>query len=725
MLFFLALFVPTGILVIQAYSQLKWEAFHQYNVQAEELTRRIDGRLGALIKQEESRAFTDYSFLNVAGDPSANFLQRSPLSTFPLPDGLPGALGYFQVDATGRLSTPLLPEGEVGYKLYGISDAELEQRLAAQNKMHEILSKNRLVRTETKLPAAIFVEKEPIPLKGIMIPSAEMAEANVAQEEIADDGMAFSSSSTHSKVEEFETDAQAAFDRLSSKDVQAPNERRGGGKNSLGRVADLRLDLGYQQRIIEEKVAQEKRQVAKQKKPPKTKAKDEKEKRDKSVQAKQDADIQPITRPIALAPKRSIITQLRKERSVLAETPQLQEELLSGSLLKKPEVKVRIFESEVDGFQLSLLDSGHFVLYRNVWRDGQRTIQGALMEQEALLEAVVGEAFSNTALSKMSDLIVAYQGDVIHLFNGINPKSYLSSAQELSGELLHRAKLSPPLSEVELLYSINRLPPGSGQLVIHWVTGVLLTVLVLGFYLLYRLAVKQIDLVKQQQDFVSAVSHELKTPLTSIRMYGEMLREGWASEDKKKSYYEFIHDESERLSRLITNVLQLARMTRNELDLELTDRTVAELMDGIRSKINTQVERAGFKLEITVEADAAAKRVLVDMDSFCQVIINLVDNAIKFSDKSDQRLIKLSTELYGRSQTVFKVRDYGPGIPKDQLKKIFSLFYRPKDELTRETIGTGIGLALVHQLVVAMDGRVDVVNKEPGAEFRISLPIEK
>ncbi len=86
-------------------------------------------------------------------------------------------------------------------------------------------------------------------------------------------------------------------------------------------------------------------------------------------------------------------------------------------------------------------------------------------------------------------------------------------------------------------------------------------------HLMYRLGLQQLTLARQQRDFVSAVSHELKTPLTSIRMYGEMLSEGLAPEDRKPEYYRFIFDESERLSRLIDNVLQLARLERRELPL--------------------------------------------------------------------------------------------------------------------------------------------------------------
>ena len=386
------------------------------------------------------------------------------------------------------------------------------------------------------------------------------------------------------------------------------------------------------------------------------------------------------------------------------------------------DVRIRTFESEIDPFEFSQLDSGHLVLFRKVWRDGQRYIQGALIEQRSFLQGVIESAFRETALSQMSNLIVAYDGDVLSAFTGRPSRDYLASTGQLSGSLLYQRRLSAPLSDLELLFSITRLPAGPGAKVILWVTIILALVLFSGFYLMYRLGVTQIDLARQQQDFVSAVSHELKNPLTSIRMYGEMLREGWASDEKKKIYYDYIYEESERLSRLIANVLQLARMTHNELQIDLKPMTVAELMDGIRSKVSSQIDRAGFELHLDCQGEAAEFVIQVDADTFAQIVINLVDNAIKFSAKAETKIIEIACCHFYERTVVFTVRDYGPGVPKDQMRKIFKLFYRSENELTRETVGTGIGLALVRQLALAMDGRVDVVNREPGAEFRVSFP---
>jgi len=237
------------------------------------------------------------------------------------------------------------------------------------------------------------------------------------------------------------------------------------------------------------------------------------------------------------------------------------------------------------------------------------------------------------------------------------------------------------------------------------------------------LGVSQINVARQQQEFVSAVSHELKTPLTSIRMYGEMLKEGWADEEKRQTYYEYIHLESERLTRLISNVLQLAKITRNEPSFNLRSTGVGELLGNVESKIANQVEGAGFELIFNRNDDTDQTSIMIDEDCFAQIIINLVDNAIKFSENAQHKVIEITSKLTADKQVLFAVRDFGPGVPKDQMKKIFQLFYRSESELTRETVGTGIGLAIVHQLTVAMNGKVDIINREPGAEFRVAFSI--
>ena len=291
--------------------------------------------------------------------------------------------------------------------------------------------------------------------------------------------------------------------------------------------------------------------------------------------------------------------------------------------------------------------------------------------------------------------------------------------------LLYRTRLSRPFGRLELIYTATGLPLGPGARYLAWVAFALGLVLFGGCAVIYRYGVAQIALVRQQQDFVSAVSHELKTPLTSIRMYSEMLKAGWADEEKKAGYYAFIHDESERLSRLIANVLQLSRMTRGTHPIEARAMTARELVDIVRSKVSTQLDAAGFALEEKHASDALEATITIDPDAFSQIMINLVDNAIKFAPDDVKRQVDFGCRRDRDDNVCFTLRDYGSGIEKDQMRRIFELFYRPDSELTRETVGTGIGLALVHELTQAMGGRVDVHNREPGAEFRVCFPHER
>ncbi len=692
-LFFLALAVPTGALVWQAYSQLKWEAFHQYRGLAENLTGRVDAQLIDMIDTADARSYADYTFLNVTGETRFNFVQRSPLSAYPVTEDLPGVIGYFQVDTNGAFATPLLPpEGTDAEKL-GIGRDEFNKRLQLAQEIQAILADNRLVqpgpgpglrRDLNGLPAATRTDLEEAEKEADDFTNGafrSMQLASVAEPEAAAmqtvslaaelqgsiaGGFLDQTPADKDAVDELEAKqrlgaasagvaySQQAFDQLnqprenlpvSSAVIGTPEFDNGTGVtqaenerlNTIGKLADLKLDGALQ-------------------------------KKSESIERTQEAQRSNTGR--ATAPSRA----KRREQIALPETAPPADRQTIQNVAGLSDLRISTFESEIDPLEFSLLDSGHFVLFRNVWREGERYIQGLLVDQNAFVSAAIERAFYDSPLSAMSNLIVGYQDDVIRFYPGPEHTLYPGNSGQMQGALLYSNRLSTPLDSLELIFSINRLPPGPGATLLGWVTFVLAMVF------------------------------------------------AWADEEKRQGYYEFIHDESERLTRMISNVLQLAKITHNEPNFDLRTTHVGELMSNIESKIANQVERGGFALNFNRNEDADNATIDIDDDCFSQIIINLVDNAIKFSKSADNKTINIGSKLTSDNQVQFTIRDHGPGIPRDQMKKIFKLFYRTESELTRETVGTGIGLAIVHQLATAMNGKVDVVNAKPGAEFRISFP---
>jgi signal transduction histidine kinase len=777
-LFFLALALPSAALVWQAFGRLEWEGFHQQQVLAEEFARRVDDHLAGLVEEESARGFADYGFLVVEGDPRAAYLQRSPLSVFPPRPDIPGLLGYFQVDAQGEFSSPLLPRGTLDPTAYGLTAAEVAERSAAEGRLEQILSTNRLVdRRRGEAPPAPpglgAAKRAPYGLDDLDVAgrdsSAGTGPGPTGTSDRQDAAMALdlaprAASESPPPQVQAPVQAQIAFDRLN----QAP-----AGKDR----ADLdRLKLAKQGATVAEKAqanlgAAEQRQVSAEVKadrataapapvqapafaetPTQTSRGQRIPRREVGVLAETEADAPP---PSPAAPARPTLAAAppspTPQRTPEASSDSIQ--ILPGSPERKPKggavappteqvpkaeghtrpepqrPPIHTFESEIDPFEVSRLAGGQLVLYRKVWRDGQRYTQGALIDPAPFAQGLVGAPFGAAALSRTSALAVTYRGQTLALFPGqgrtghVSGRDYASSSQALRGTPLYQARLSDPFSDLGLAFAVTRLPLGPGAEVIAWVAAILALVLTIGVWSLYRLGVRQIALGRQQQDFISAVSHELKTPLTSIRMYSEMLGAGWVSEDKRPGYYRFIQDESERLSRLIANVLQLARMTRNEQHLELRPVTCGELLDQARSKVATQVEGAGFSLHLDCPPDVGATLVQADPDAFAQILINLVDNALKFAAKAEVKVVEFGCQARRGGAVEFRVRDYGPGVPRDQLKKVFRLFYRADGALTRETLGTGIGLALVQGLVRGMGGSVDLVNRDPGVEVRLTLKI--
>ncbi|MCH8016864.1 MAG: HAMP domain-containing histidine kinase [Acidobacteria bacterium] len=373
----------------------------------------------------------------------------------------------------------------------------------------------------------------------------------------------------------------------------------------------------------------------------------------------------------------------------------------------EPEAEPEVV-AEVDPFQSEVIDKEWLVFYRKVWPQKRRYIQGFTASLSEFLESHLDSAFLNSALPETASYLVFHQGELLEPtpVGRNNPRPLL----------LHSAALPYPLNDFDLAIIVAQLPQSPAHQLVNFL-ALFLSVLFLGGFLgVYRLTVKQMELAQKKSDFVSAVSHELKTPLTAIRMYGEMLMEGWVEEEKKEGYYQQIHDESVRLSRLIQNVLTLAELERSEWQINLTVLQPVEFVAQITGRLSNQVKRAGFEFETVTEGEV--KPISVDTDALTQILINLIDNAIKFSKDAETKKIVLTVSQLG-DDCYIRVRDFGPGIPSRKLKSIFEKFYRIDNEMTRTTRGTGIGLSLVKMLADAMGAHVDVANRQPGTEFSL------
>ena len=373
----------------------------------------------------------------------------------------------------------------------------------------------------------------------------------------------------------------------------------------------------------------------------------------------------------------------------------------------EPEAEPEVV-AEVDPFQSEVIDKEWLVFYRKVWPQERRYIQGFAASLSEFLEAHLDSAFLNSALPETASYLVFYQGELLEPapVARTNPRPLL----------LHSAALPYPLNDFDLAITVAELPQSPAHQLVN-LLALFLSVLFLGGFLgVYRLTVKQMELAQKKSDFVSAVSHELKTPLTAIRMYGEVLMEGWVEEEKKEGYYQQIHDESVRLSRLIQNVLTLAELERSEWQINLTTVQPVEFVAQITERLSNQVKRAGFEFETVSEGEV--KPIQVDTDALTQILINLIDNAIKFSKDAETKKIVLTVGQLG-NDCYIRVRDFGPGIPRRKLKSIFEKFYRIDNAMTRTTRGTGIGLSLVKMLADAMGAHVDVANRQPGTEFSL------
>lgn len=238
----------------------------------------------------------------------------------------------------------------------------------------------------------------------------------------------------------------------------------------------------------------------------------------------------------------------------------------------------------------------------------------------------------------------------------------------------------------------------------------------IGFYLF--LTIKEIRLNRRQANFVDSVTHELKTPIASLRLYLETLQMRKVGETQQAEFYAVMESELQRLDRLINQLLEVGRLDAVGQD---TDPEEVELEPLLRRCAASAC--AHHKVEIddvfTFDIEPAtinSRRILLEM-----IFGNLLDNAVKYGDQQPKVSVEVSVN---RGKVVTRVKDNGTGVAPEARGKIFKLFYRGGDELHRTQKGTGLGLYIVRTLVHLLKGRVSVRGRGaiPGSVFEIELP---
>jgi signal transduction histidine kinase len=252
-----------------------------------------------------------------------------------------------------------------------------------------------------------------------------------------------------------------------------------------------------------------------------------------------------------------------------------------------------------------------------------------------------------------------------------------------------------------------------------WI-GTLVIVVMAGLALLIaHVFRKQMRATRLKNDLLATVSHELKTPLSSMRLLVDTLLDSDETDPKRsREYLELIAKENSRLSRLIDNFLTFSRMERNKEKFDRVHVDASQIAATAAESVSDRFNAAGCKFDVIVEADLP--RVDADPDALVTVLLNLLDNAFKYTDQDKHIVLRAFAD---NGQVCFGIEDNGIGLSRRAAQKVFERFYRVDDELSRSAEGSGLGLSIVRFIVNAHGGTV-TVRSEPGqgSTFTVRLP---
>ena len=341
---------------------------------------------------------------------------------------------------------------------------------------------------------------------------------------------------------------------------------------------------------------------------------------------------------------------------------------------------------------------------------------GILLNTSYLKDSLLWQSLQNHAPSEKSSWIV----------RGREGQTVLASENVLSGTPIVKTNFTKSFPDwiLEFYREEPRLFEAfltSRRGIYFYIFLLIGGILIFGLILTVRAVSHELELARMKSDFVSTISHEFKSPLTSIRQLAEMLQTGRVpSKGRRQKYYDVLLEQSERLSLLTENILNFAKMEegRREFIFEKTD--IKSLLEDLVSSVQERVRHEGFTVQL--EMEDSLPLILADRDAITQAIHNLIDNAIKYSGKVKRVVVKSYKE---DQDLVIAVKDFGIGIKKEERDKIFDRFYRGGERLTFRVKGSGLGLTLVKLIIDAHHGSVRVESEpEQGSTFSVKLPLE-
>lgn len=300
-------------------------------------------------------------------------------------------------------------------------------------------------------------------------------------------------------------------------------------------------------------------------------------------------------------------------------------------------------------------------------------------------------------------------------FGPLAARSFVPLHRLFNNGLNENFSIVVPSSRIEEIMAQRR------RHILNGLIGSLLILIASVLYVFWKNVKRSEKISQMKTDFVATISHDLRTPLTAIAYISERLKSGRVeSEEERQEFYQMLITESNELQELVNEVLDYSALSQGQLCLHLESRDMGQVAEEALLRLSSKLSKR--QIHLKTDLPEGPLNILMDVKAIRHAMVNLIDNALKYSGQSKEIQIIVKAQEGGG---LFSVKDYGIGIPAEEQSRIFEKFYRVEHALTQKTEGMGLGLAIVKELIEAHRGRVWVQSRlGEGSTFSLWLPFE-